>query len=661
LIYTINNPFFMQELSNIGDYVIYDQKEAFLNVIRIRDFFLEVSGENISKEFRWSTDNKIYSAWTAMTMDTLREVELNILEELWVEVKFTLIESGAVTINSFSLDLEIKKANKNDSITSPIFTCSENGNLLSTVDLQSLCFNPYDVNPAACLYQELSYAVNNLFGHEVEYFKCDPDVKSKDITFNEYSIYSVTQQKCLKVLVENNEFPDAALQHNPFGIDFELPFEVHIDKNYWEEIFGRSTAPQKRDVLYFKLNNRVYEVISSYLFKAFMERDSYWKVSLIKYQPKANRYESQEIRDTLDALTTDSSELFEQEYREQEEKIAKPDQYSRFKGDGKYDPSRSKIHEDIEISEYKLENYSTIISEYQYRLSSLVNLSNTEQEPAIVYREVGNLSKDAEFSYSSWFATDKFKFYAPQDNLLSQALDTNTNELLITINKNRSYNVGDYLKFSRVPEITFYGKIITVNSPTSFTLKINSDIVNYLDNFNSMWSGMSNYTVEKIVPNNFLSGYSNNQGIKIDLFANRYFIITLNSEEYLIPLNKNLINGEFHGLFINISNKFKQISLHLWERKWISGVLSSPQTTDLYNNFSMTINNVNSEERISDTNYEINASNLILTNIRVYDQTLEAEKQANLLNQNIVQDEQRTIIIDNAFPSSQLPFIAHTK
>lgn len=651
----------MHKLSNIGDYAIFKQDEPLFNVIQIRDYFLDVEGSGFAKEFRWSNDNKVYSAWTEMTMDSLRSVKLNSEDELWVEAKFTLTEDNTVNINSFSLDLEFKKLNNNN-ITSPIFKCSENGNLLSSTDLQNICFDPYAVNPAACLYQELSYTVNNLFGHEVEYFKCDPDEKSKDITFNEYSIYSVTKQKCIKVLVDNNEFPDSSLEYNPFGIDFERPFEVHIDKNYWEEQFGKDTGPQKRDIIYFKLNNRIYEVISSYLFRAFMERDSYWKVSLIKYQPKANRYESQEIRDTLDYLSTDSSELFEKEYREQEEKISKPDQYSRYKGEGKYDPSRASINKEIEILESDIENYSTIISEYQYKLSGLVNLSNIDQQPAIIYREVGNLSESEEFSYSCWFAMDKFKFYAPEDLVTNMSLNTSSNELLITINKNRSYQEGEYLMFNRDPEISFYGKIISINSQTEFLLSINPDVIKYLDSFNSMWTGLSGYSVQKIVPNNFIHAMNqDNQGLSINLFANRFFSVLINETEYIIPLNKNIRKGDYYGLFINMSNKFDQISLYLWERKWKSGVLSSPQTTDLFNNFSMTINDVDNIEFNSNVNYEIKSSNLIITNIRVYDQTLEVEKQSNLLNQNVVQDEQRTIIIDNAFPSSQLSFIGQTE
>jgi hypothetical protein len=63
-----------------------------------------------------------------------------------------------------------------------------------------------------------------------------------------------------------------------------------------------------------------------------------------------------------------------------------------------------------------------------------------------------------------------------------------------------------------------------------------------------------------------------------------------------------------------------------------------------------------------DTNYNLLAANLVSTNIRLYDK-IETDqiKQVNMLNQAIVQDAQFSIIIDNAIPRLNLPWIANTK
>ena len=653
----------MPTLNNIGDFVIFKTNEPYLYVKQIRNYFVKITGSEAKLEIRWSTDNKTYSAWIDLTLDNIRNIVLDPDEKLWIEFRATLINGGPVTIEEFKLDFEFISYDKFKEYKPPIMSCSESGNLLSVSSIDETCFNPYNVNPAVCLYNELSYMVNNLFGVETQYFRAVPDIESQDIVFREYTLYNVESPKTVKVLVEGNTFPDSQLSYNPFGIEFEQPFEIHIDKRYFEEIFGVGTAPQSKDIIYFPINDRIYEVVSSYLFKAFMEKDSYWKVSLKKYQPKSNRYESEEVRNVLDVITTDASELFEEEMRKEEEKLTKPQQYNHFIGDRDYDPIREYLHNDIQIIEKQIKNYSIVIAEYFYNFNNLVKYNKPTQDIAVQYRQSVQFGIKEERSYSAWISETNSVFFNSVDNIELMALDTTNNILTIQISSNRNYIIGDYLKIFRLGGITFFGEIVRVNSPNSFDLKIKNKIIEYLDNYNSYWSGLGNYKCEKTIPNNLLNGYDevNRSGIKFELFVNRYIIITLNEKEYLFALNSDLKRNEWYGIFINISNKFRQLSVSIWKRKWEENNLNSPQTTDLLNIYNKTINNIIPENRIADMKYNLLASNLKITNIRLFNQTAEIEKQSLILNQNIVKDSQNAIIIDNALPRLKLPFIGQTK
>ena len=653
----------MPILTNIGDFALFRTTDPYLYVQQMRDYTVELDGTQAALEFRWSLDDKTYSAWIQLTMDNLRSVILDPANELWVEFRATLISGGPVTVDNFQLDLELLPEDQYSNYIPPAMNCLESGNITGITTIQNLCWDPYDVNPAICLYNELSYMVNNLFGHNTEYFRAVPDKAAQDITLREYTLYNVQAAKCVKVLVENNEFPDSKLSFNPFGIEFELPFEIHIDKRYWEEIMGHDTGPQKQDIIYFPINGRIYEVLSSYLFKAFMEKDSYWKVSLIRYQPKSNRYEPDGVRQILDDLTTDTSEIFEEELREQDEKYTKPQQYNRFIGNKDYDPSREAINEDILVIEEQVVNYSTVIAEFYYRLNNLVKFNQTTQDIAIQYREPVQFVEAEERAYSAWFSEIAPAFFNPSDFIDVMALNTVNNRLTISLLKNRNYVIGDYLKITRSGGITFYGEIVNVVNSSTFELQLNADVIAYLDAFNMTWSGLSSYKVEKTIPNNFMNGYdeANQKGMKIDLLVNRYIRVTLNATEYIFPFEMDIARDKWYGLFINMSNQFRQISVSIWERKWIDGDPSSPQTTELFNIYNRTINFIDAEDRVADIKYSLLASNMQLTNIRLFDQTAEIEKQALILNQNIVQDAQRAIIIDNALPKLKLPFIAQSK
>lgn len=649
----------MQILLNPGDFAIYKQQSPYYNVTGIRNYTTEIEGQVFASEFRWSTDNITFSAWIELNDYNLRTLKLNSTEEFWIEFRTTLVSGGPIKIGEFYLEVETADINPYEGYTPPQFGCTETGNVTCITRIQDLCFKPYNVNAAACLYADLSYMVNTLFGHDVEYYRAVPDSRAKDVTLMEYTLYNVEESKCAKALVPNNEFPEAKLSFNPFGIDFEMPFEVHFDKQYWEEIFGYDTAPQKRDIIYFPLTRRIYEVQSSYLFRAFMERDSYWKVNLVKYSPKANRYEPTIVRDTLDSLTTDSTELFEKEMRETETKITNPQQYNLFIGNKEYDPTRESVNDNIIVVENKLLNYSTLISEFQYSLTNLTNYSTPTT--AVQYREPVYLNINEERSYSAWFSPKAPLVFVPVD--IVSGFTLLGNQITLNLSANRNYNVGDYLKISRIGGITLYGKVTNVISPTSFVIDVEPEIITSINEFNPMWTGLNSFKAERIVPNNFLNGYDDNLnvGIKIDMFAERYFVITFNQSRYIFSMDKDLRKDNWYGLHLNVSNKFRQLNINIWERKWKENVMSSPQTTDLFNIYNHTINNVDLPDVICDSKYEILASNMSLTNIRLYDQTAEIEKQAIMLNQNIVQNADRALIIDNALPRLKLPFIAQSK
>jgi len=156
--------------------------------------------------------------------------------------------------------------------------------------LRDITFKPYDVNRGINLYQDLSKVVNNVFGHEVVYYSVQPQGRGKDVVIKEYTLFDVVDEQCVKVMVPNNQFPDAAINFDSWGLNFQQPFEIHIDRKYFESIFGKGSQPRKRDIIYFPLTNRIYEINSTYLFRDFMYSPVYFKIELKKYSQKSNTY-----------------------------------------------------------------------------------------------------------------------------------------------------------------------------------------------------------------------------------------------------------------------------------------------------------------------------------------------------------------------------------
>lgn len=659
-------------LTSPGDFVKFTQDKPFLYVTKITGWLEDIAGSGTyKKEVRWGTSNRVRSSWVDLTQNSLTNIILDPNDDLFVDFKITLIAGGPITINNIEITYEQDPIAQDPYIGFvPVYTVADKGNISNITKIENFTFKPYQVNPLVVLYKELSFTINQLFGIDVLYARAVPLEIGKDIVLNEWTLYDVDEPKCIKVVVPQNEFPDSKLNFNPMGIDFEMPFEVHITKNYFEELFGVGTAPQKRDIVYMPLENRIYEVDSSYLYKDLMRTEIYWKVSLTKYQPKANRKETQNLREEFDVLTTSYQEEFQEELDLLEVKTTDPQQFDPKIGSRNYDPTREMINNDLVIAQQKVNNYSLLLSESQYDLRSVFNpTSNVE---AVKYRAKVDLPDNAERAFSCWFKEVNYKITIPKDNvkggLILGALNNDTQDITFKLSATRKFISGDIIKITKFNGLSLYGYWKNTNAVSggyNYTITVSKNIIDFLNLYYPNWSGPSGsgYIAEKTFDSVLFNGYdsASNKGLKISIFASRYLILQRNDSTNMFILKNNLVQDYWYALFINISNFYRQISVDLWVRKWNETNANPAQTTDLENIYSA-VESIEKQDASANINYNLVGTNLVITNIRLYDK-IETEqiKQINMLNQAIVQDAQFSIIIDNAIPRLSLPFIANAK
>jgi hypothetical protein len=628
----------------------------------------------LKKEFRWSTSNKLKTSW--MDIADISKVILDACSELYVDFRYTLVAGGPMTINDIYVEFtQCEDADDKFLGYRPPLTVSEQGNISNLTKIENFTFKPYAVNAAVALYKELSYTINQMFGHEIMYARANPLYNGRDFTLHEWTLYDVDDPCCVKVLVPGNEFPDSKITFNPMGLDFEMPFEIHIVKDYYESIFGIGTGPQKRDIIYFPLVNRIYEIESSYLWRDIMQREVYWKVSLKKYQPKSNRYEPTDLREQFDNLTWDAEERFGEEVRQDEIKTTKPEQYDPKIGSRDYDPVRLNVNDDLVISQSIIQNYSIYLSESQYDLRSIFDVNANTFTDAVVYREKSVFTEDPseERSLTGWFQELKPKVIIPKDPIKGTILiPPTTPPGQITFNipvQNRDYEVGDVIKITRFNGFSLYGrflsKVSTMNGLT-ITMAVHPTVLDFVANTYSGWHFQSGYIAEKSSETVLLDGYdeSTASGWKFSLYASRYFVFKSTSEEYVFAIPNNVIEGSWYAFFLNVNNYYNQMALDVWIRKWNETEVTPIQTTDLENIYSKAIvaNAVPRSAVGNNYNYRLPASNLLYTNIRLFNKTeTDLMKQMTILNQTIVQDAQFAIIIDNAVPRLLLPWSGKTK
>jgi hypothetical protein len=738
----------------IGSYRVLSWDKPYLNVTSLNGWIIDsvntsadptnLDAQDISIDFRYSIDGETWSLWTnvgtALTgiseSHTSNEkadpfiIELDPENPFYPEFRFTSVVknndgtiaysgnqviSPTIVIVDFQLDVSYSSSVSpttgaidptNEIIKSPVPTCSEeksNRPVVFNSDCIQVTFNPYAVNSAINLYQDLSLAVNKLFGWEVNYYSVQQQSRSKDVVLREYTLYDVVDEKCVKVMVPQNIFPDNKINYDPFGLQFEEPFEIHVDKVYFESIFGRGSQPRKRDIIYFPLTNRIYEINSTYLFRDFMYSPVYFKIELKKYQPKSNTYyKDPAYKEELDGISLNTQKLFGAETVAEEEKLTKPQQYVTSTQDRSPDPIRSYIYKDLPIIGYDLNNNWTIVFNQYYDLDDSFKYDPefiydpSEYRQAIRYKTLPLLTSSGEISYTAWF---NIRNYYDQSKLTKRSFPAlpitvvsyDSSRIIYSTSPYR-HNLQTWSGYSENPE--GYVSIFADENHTG-GFRVKSVINEYqfsVENPNlPIAENRSGWKMQKAQARNFLDGLfsENSEGVRIDLIHSGVnepsnssylgvgsFEIVLNDLRINSPLQFTPTFGDWYSVVVNVSNRYKQISINVWEMSY-DPTNPQDQSSNLNNvheyvrSLSSTytfaaepeINqDYNSPYYGTDNNsYKIITSPIYISNIRLFKQMIDIDKQSIVLNQNIVRDAQLAYIIDNAQPLLKLPKFANRK
>jgi hypothetical protein len=645
-------------LSLPGDYAIISQSIS--NLQRIISYqviedvdYDNVDGTVVDKEVRWSFDQEVYSSWIELTLSNIENISLTDQSVVYFQIRYTLVSGEPLTINTISNLITTRPESTDDNVLQAPFNAYTSGNHRGSAFLNDFYFDPYAVNLGVELQRKLSFNVNKIFGHKAAYIRVTPQMRSLDVILKEYGIYESSKDyKCLKILVPNNQFPDSKLNFNPFNIDYEEPFEVHIDKRYFESFFGKGVGPQKRDIIYLPIANRLYEVASSTQHRDFMYKDLYYKVSLIKYADKANVLKDEAILTELDELSNSTAELFDNKVAQELKKITNVQQFTI--STRKSDKVRDYIDPNLLIEERDLLNYHTLISHYRYDLSASPVDSEGAVRTMVDYLVPVSWNENAERALTCWFLLRN-----PTTLIRSvTVLEEYGTEYTITTNADVGADVGDTVTFSKTNStLTFYGTVTEKVSATVIKIVISTDIQNYLNNNFPDWScNCVGLKVRKNYPRVFIDGLYNDKGFRLECHDTRFFKATVGEDIYNFILPTSLSLDTWYCLVFNYSSQYKQLSLTILKRKWNPST-NTPTTTEMDVVYEYVFNNINIVDVSHPYKYKVMASYLKMTNLRLMSTTIEPEKMVKFLNESIVSDSDQSLIIDNAIPRMKLPYV----
>lgn len=537
------------------------------------EYYLPVNDNNkFEYEYRWSHTNSEFSEFRELNegidVNDIKSLMFDPSKPLWIDIKAEVAALSAghtISIISVTFTLETESG-VIESCPQFCVECTDPFAMEGCANIEVSCnadtFNPYQLTKSATIYKQLVGITNNIFGHEVTYFRTESDARTEDVILMEYSLHNVVEKGAVKILVPDNEFPDEANTYDIFGMEF-AEFEIHIVAEEFERVFGLGKTPRNKDYMYIPIINRMYEIESMSLADEFNREHSYWRVKLVKYQDRTSVIKGQ-FEDDTDALVTGVEEIFGEKIQDEYEKNTKPEQYQTVNTTYR-DGIRQFVNRSLPIIDYDLKNRWTVVSKNYYDLKNV-----TTNDTAILYTVPSKLSSTENLAVSLWFS--------PQFN---------------------STDVNEYVLFGDIAAIG---------------------------------------------------------GFKIYI-SNTKLKVVAGSIEHEFTHGLTFSNSNWYGLILNVSNTFAQLGLAIYklDANNNSGMTPGQRPQDASNNliqeYAHTIEMPQSLIWNSGDNYHLRGNNTYMTNIRVFEKTIEFEQHHNILNQYVVRDNQHSILIDNAIPS----------
>jgi hypothetical protein len=644
-------------LSLLGDYIVISH--SYTNLSKIESYQIDediqyddYDATVIQRELRWSYDQDTWSAWIEFNLTNLENIDVANQDILYLQLKYTLTAGSPITINSIGTLITTTTPDPRDNFMPTPVNAYSVGNSRGTAFLNEFTFDPYATNLGLELQKNLSLNINKIFGHNAAYIRVTPQMRSLDVILKEYGIYESSKDyKCIKIMVPQNQFPDSKLNFNPFNIDYEEPFLVHIDKRYFESFFGRGIMPQKRDIIYLPITNRLYEVSSSYPHRDFMYKDLYYIVSLVKYADKANVIKDDAILQDIDQLSNSTEELFGIAVDNEIKKITNEQQFTI--ATRRSDKVRDYIDPNLQIEERDLLNYHTLISHYRYDLSASPLDSSGVVRTMVDYLVPVEWGTDAERAFTCWFLLKN-----PTSVVRNVTkIEEYGLQYIISTNADIGASIGDVITFSKADSaFSLWGTVIQKIASNKVRIAIEPEVKTYVDSNFTGWEFFVGVKVRKNLPNVYLDGSYTNKGIILQSHEGRFFLARIGTTDYNFVLPQKLELDTWYCLVFNYSAKYKQISLSILKRKW-NPATNLPATIDMDVLYEYTYNDIPIVDVSHVYKYKLPASYMKTTNLRLMSVTIEPEKMQKFLNESIVADSNQSIIIDNAIPRIKLPYV----
>lgn len=497
---------------------------------------------------------------------------------------------------------------------------------------------------------KLNKKIAEIAGVRVLWFRSLPKKESADVLFQTYTLHNV--EKCpleIYALYSESAYDDAALTFSFNGIDYKPTLTLEIPIATWKECSNNdNSTPQEKDIIYIPLSNKLWQVKSMTPIAAMAGQITSYKTMLETYRPEADRYIGSDLKETIDANTTNIDKLFGEAIEETLLDLTNDKQSSHFSSTerdkyktlGRGTDTTNIFSNDIRIKtlaeEVNISGHLAARSVYDMNISSdyAVHYKNTED----------TITSDTERCLS--ILVKPYESYHNRKKIASiREISRNRNCACLEIVAKgdlSKINPGSFVNITR-NSIQLCGEVTDVTNNT-ISVKVSVELIKRYDSVQN-WKQMSGFEMYSTKPINLLSAKTENGDISIDVLCNKYIVLNMCGKESCFVLNTSLANNMWYGFIINL-RKTADINVFKLSPS-IERVQSSQKNIDWSD--------------INVLSYYIKPSESYITNIRLYnvgnddiDKQLEDIVSYNIKNgSSAIINDSADIYIENEYYGEQ--------
>ena len=617
--------------------VIESNVIEYSNVREIIGFICDTTGETDScfyeKHFRYSTDNILWSDYRSLNNKNLGKVQTN-GNTLYIQYRFTQHGEGVLTVENISLNMLYSK-----DVDKVIPDCywttgmSNTPKIIYNTNSPNL-FNPYNVGTSALFYSQLSSLVSNMFGICVQYFKTEPNSRSRDVVLKEYSIEHVIDKQNVKILVPDNQLPTRELQFNTMMIDYPVQFEVHIVKSEFQSVFGANSHPDPHDYMYFQSYMK-----KMYMVDAVSEADdygytgSYWRVSLVPYQELSSlKYENENLLDETESLIFSAEGKFKEEMDDEIMDNRKDNQLNDM-GDWQegQDFLRRYLDPNVRIKKEKIYNDWTLIADSYYDMSTIDKCNRVTE-----YKYTSGFTSNDERMLSFIFKPTNTTSNISKGIVLQSISKGEHGGTKLVVEKWDSlFVVGNYVKLTRTNIKNNFRKIIFVNRSRRIV-----EVEGEYNGTDKLYSCAKLAGVEYNTM--FIVRNEETNIMEISQMVNK-LVIKLNGTDYDYTFdNLKKFENKWYVMLLGTCRGMSNM--------WLYELSGSEIEDNSKSKLSLVGKSTNDwgEFNLGETcYYDLMSCNIKMTNVRLWSKLCEEDLHNVILSQLIVDDSHNTLIVDN--------------